>query len=39
VPARNAPFVRTFRVNGGLVNNTSDATGERPVGDTIQVLP
>lgn len=26
-------------VNGELVNNTSDATGERPVGDTIQVLP
>lgn len=26
-------------VNGKLVNNTSDATGERPVGDTIQVLP
>jgi exopolysaccharide biosynthesis protein len=26
-------------VNGALVNRTSDATGERPVGDTIQVLP
>jgi Phosphodiester glycosidase/SPOR domain len=26
-------------VNGKLVNATSDATGERPVGDTIQVLP
>ncbi|WP_194895195.1 phosphodiester glycosidase family protein [Catenulispora pinisilvae] len=26
-------------VDGRLVNNTSDATGERPVGDTIQVLP
>lgn len=26
-------------VNGKLVNHTSDATGERPVGDTIQVLP
>jgi exopolysaccharide biosynthesis protein len=26
-------------VNGKLVNNTSDATGERAVGDTIQVLP
>jgi hypothetical protein len=26
-------------VNGRLVNATSDATGERPVGDTIQVLP
>lgn len=26
-------------VNGALVNNTSDATGERAVGDTIQVLP
>ena len=26
-------------VNGELVNHTSDATGERPVGDTIQVLP
>ncbi|GAA0387439.1 phosphodiester glycosidase family protein [Microbispora corallina] len=26
-------------VNGALVNHTSDATGERPVGDTVQVLP
>jgi exopolysaccharide biosynthesis protein len=26
-------------VNGTLVNRPSDATGERPVGDTIQVLP
>ncbi|MFJ5222545.1 phosphodiester glycosidase family protein [Streptomyces sp. NPDC088400] len=26
-------------VNGELVNHPSDATGERPVGDTIQVLP
>ncbi|WP_078901471.1 phosphodiester glycosidase family protein [Actinacidiphila yeochonensis] len=26
-------------VNGTLVNSTSDATGERPVGDTIQLLP
>ena len=26
-------------VDGKLVNNTSDATGERPVGDTVQVLP
>ncbi|GAA4562592.1 phosphodiester glycosidase family protein [Planotetraspora kaengkrachanensis] len=26
-------------VNGALVNRPSDATGERPVGDTIQVLP
>ena len=26
-------------VNGNLVTNPSDATGERPVGDTIQVLP
>jgi exopolysaccharide biosynthesis protein len=26
-------------VDGQLVNHTSDATGERPVGDTIQVLP
>ncbi|MFD5112163.1 phosphodiester glycosidase family protein [Streptomyces sp. NPDC058391] len=26
-------------VGGKLVNITSDATGERPVGDTIQVLP
>ncbi|MCT9933531.1 phosphodiester glycosidase family protein [Planotetraspora sp. A-T 1434] len=26
-------------VGGQLVNNPSDATGERPVGDTIQVLP
>ncbi|MEY9910968.1 exopolysaccharide biosynthesis protein [Catenulispora sp. MAP12-49] len=26
-------------VDGQLVNNTSDATGERPVGDTVQVLP
>jgi exopolysaccharide biosynthesis protein len=26
-------------VNGQLVNNTSDATGERAVGDTVQVLP
>ncbi|MGW2936992.1 phosphodiester glycosidase family protein [Streptomyces sp. NPDC001156] len=26
-------------VNGVLVNNPSDATGERPVGGTIQVLP
>ncbi|GGU84742.1 hypothetical protein GCM10010211_58420 [Streptomyces albospinus] len=26
-------------VNGRLVNNPSDATGERAVGDTIQVLP
>ncbi|WP_413103711.1 phosphodiester glycosidase family protein [Streptomyces sp. Inha503] len=26
-------------VNGHLANVTSDATGERPVGDTVQVLP
>ncbi len=26
-------------VNGALVNNPSDAAGERPVGDTVQVLP
>jgi exopolysaccharide biosynthesis protein len=26
-------------VNGALVNRPSDATGERAVGDTIQVLP
>lgn len=26
-------------VDGTLVNNPSDATGERPVGDTVQVLP
>ncbi|MCL2732931.1 MAG: phosphodiester glycosidase family protein, partial [Actinomycetia bacterium] len=26
-------------VDGVLVNHTSDATGERPVGDTVQVLP
>jgi hypothetical protein len=26
-------------VNGALVNRTSDATGERAVGDTVQVLP
>jgi Phosphodiester glycosidase len=26
-------------VNGTLVTNPSDATGERPVGDTVQVLP
>ncbi len=26
-------------VDGVLVNRTSDATGERPVGDTVQVLP
>jgi hypothetical protein len=26
-------------VQGLLVNKTSDATGERPVGDTVQVLP
>ncbi|MET8155821.1 phosphodiester glycosidase family protein [Sphaerisporangium sp. NPDC005289] len=26
-------------VNGALVNHPSDATGERPVGDTVQVLP
>jgi exopolysaccharide biosynthesis protein len=26
-------------VDGTLVNHTSDATGERPVGDTIQILP
>ncbi|WEP00631.1 phosphodiester glycosidase family protein (plasmid) [Streptomyces sp. FXJ1.172] len=26
-------------VNGTLVNHTSDATGERPVGDTVQVMP
>ena len=26
-------------VDGKLVNNTSDATGERAVGDTVQVLP
>ncbi|GAB3988287.1 phosphodiester glycosidase family protein [Actinoallomurus acanthiterrae] len=26
-------------VNGTLVNKPSDATGERPVGDTVQVLP
>jgi hypothetical protein len=26
-------------VGGTLVNHTSDATGERPVGDTVQVLP
>ncbi|OAH13151.1 phosphodiester glycosidase family protein [Streptomyces jeddahensis] len=26
-------------VGGTLVNTTSDATGERPVGDTVQVLP
>ncbi|CAG6391133.1 phosphodiester glycosidase family protein [Streptomyces cocklensis] len=26
-------------VNGTLVNSTSDATGERAVGDTVQVLP
>lgn len=26
-------------VEGELVNHTSDATGERPVGDTIEVLP
>lgn len=26
-------------VNGSLVNHPSDATGERPVGDTVQVLP
>jgi exopolysaccharide biosynthesis protein len=29
----------TTVVNGTLVNRPSDATGERPVGDTIQVLP
>ena len=26
-------------VDGTLVNTTSDATGERAVGDTVQVLP
>ncbi|GAB2865877.1 phosphodiester glycosidase family protein [Actinoallomurus bryophytorum] len=26
-------------VNGALVNKPSDTTGERPVGDTVQVLP
>ncbi|MEU6009741.1 phosphodiester glycosidase family protein [Streptomyces sp. NPDC047453] len=26
-------------VDGRLVNITSDTTGERPVGDTLQVLP
>ncbi|MEV8057064.1 hypothetical protein AB0P37_11165 [Streptomyces antimycoticus] len=26
-------------VNGKLANITSDATGERAVGDTVQVLP
>jgi exopolysaccharide biosynthesis protein len=26
-------------VDGDLVTNPSDATGERPVGDTVQVLP
>ncbi|SEF90257.1 Sporulation related domain-containing protein [Actinacidiphila yanglinensis] len=26
-------------VDGRLVNSTSDATGERPVGDTLQILP
>ncbi|MEV6979946.1 phosphodiester glycosidase family protein [Sphaerisporangium sp. NPDC051017] len=26
-------------VGGALVNRPSDAAGERPVGDTIQVLP
>ncbi|MDF3298197.1 phosphodiester glycosidase family protein [Streptomyces tropicalis] len=26
-------------VRGALVNNPSDATGERPVGDTVQVIP
>ncbi|MGW5445611.1 phosphodiester glycosidase family protein [Streptomyces asiaticus] len=26
-------------VNGRLANTTSDATGERAVGDTVQVLP
>ncbi|MEU3978740.1 phosphodiester glycosidase family protein [Streptomyces sp. NPDC026672] len=26
-------------VRGALVNNPSDATGERPVGDTLQILP
>ncbi|TMU90473.1 hypothetical protein FGK60_43890 [Streptomyces sp. DASNCL29] len=26
-------------VNGHLVNVTSDATGERTVGDTVQVVP
>ncbi|CAM5569192.1 hypothetical protein SCANM63S_08299 [Streptomyces canarius] len=26
-------------VGGTLVNTPSDATGERPVGDTVQVLP
>jgi exopolysaccharide biosynthesis protein len=26
-------------VNGAVVNKPSDATGERPVGDTVQVLP
>ncbi|MEZ0074872.1 exopolysaccharide biosynthesis protein [Planotetraspora sp. GP83] len=29
----------TMVIGGQLVNNPSDATGERPVGDTIQVLP
>ncbi len=29
----------TMTVNGTLVNYPSDATGERPVGDTVQVLP
>ncbi|MFB9839163.1 phosphodiester glycosidase family protein, partial [Actinoallomurus acaciae] len=26
-------------VDGNVVNKTSDATGERPVGDTVQVIP
>jgi Phosphodiester glycosidase/SPOR domain len=29
----------TMTVNGAVVNKPSDATGERPVGDTVQVLP
>ena len=29
----------TMTVNGAVVNQPSDATGERPVGDTVQVIP
>jgi exopolysaccharide biosynthesis protein len=29
----------TMAVHGDVVNSPSDATGERPVGDTVQVVP
>jgi hypothetical protein len=38
-PQRPTAWSTTMYANGQVINTTSDATGERPVGDTILPLP